>query len=436
MKKYLQSFFVFGTIALGILFLNTNVFGAFYQAGGTSYRLQTSLGSTDTTIRLSSFKEPVSNTPFTMTYLNSAIEYGTLDPQVPGRTEFVSFTGITQNSDGTASLTGVSRGLAGSYPYTASTTLRNSHAGQSIFIMSNTPAFYNEFSVRRNDESISGLRTFTGGILSTASSSFSAGLTISNLLASTFNGLITVNATTTYSAFGGVILTNQPINNTDAANKLYVDSVALVSAPNASVTVKGVAEEATQAEIEAGTGAGGTAARLFMNPSTYVTSAYAQLHISTTTTLGVNYATTTITGLLPNKIYDVYISVGSTTPQSVGPKLGLVFNNDRLTNVRTTYINNGGGETNTDAGYVDLSATNGISTAYMVFHIDNLTNHRKRGTFEFTAGALASGFDLLTATTLGGFEWATTTDVAISSISIGMVTGSTMASTTIDVYQK
>ena len=43
--------------------------------------------------------------------------------------------------------------------------------------------------------------------------------------------------------------------------------VANPSGSDASTTVKGVVEEATQAEVEAGTAAGGTSARLFVNPS-------------------------------------------------------------------------------------------------------------------------------------------------------------------------
>lgn len=44
--------------------------------------------------------------------------------------------------------------------------------------------------------------------------------------------------------------------------------IANPSAADASTTVKGVSEEATQAEFDAGTTAGGTSARLFVNPST------------------------------------------------------------------------------------------------------------------------------------------------------------------------
>lgn len=56
-------------------------------------------------------------------------------------------------------------------------------------------------------------------------------------------------------------------DNAHLATKLYVDGVALSGAPDASTTQKGMAEEATQAEVDAGTAAG-SAARLFQNPST------------------------------------------------------------------------------------------------------------------------------------------------------------------------
>lgn len=56
------------------------------------------------------------------------------------------------------------------------------------------------------------------------------------------------------------------------ATKAYADALAIAGAPNASTTAKGIVEEATQAEIIAGTAAGSTAARLFINPSTFVTA--------------------------------------------------------------------------------------------------------------------------------------------------------------------
>ena len=52
---------------------------------------------------------------------------------------------------------------------------------------------------------------------------------------------------------------------TQAAVKAYVDAGGNV---NASTTAKGIVEEATQAEVFAGTATGATGARLFINPST------------------------------------------------------------------------------------------------------------------------------------------------------------------------
>ena len=136
------------------------LFGDFNPTGGGSYRLQSSVTGTATSLTLASFKEPVSNIPYTMTYLNSTIEYATIEPQNNTTKEFVSFTGIAQNGDGTATITGLTRGLAFSYPYTASTTLQQSHPGQSLFILSNPPQLTNQYANKNNSDSISGLWSF------------------------------------------------------------------------------------------------------------------------------------------------------------------------------------------------------------------------------------------------------------------------------------
>jgi hypothetical protein len=93
-----------------------------------------------------------------MSYINTSIGYGTLSPQTT-RSEFISFTGITQNANGTAQLTGVSRGLTRTPQgsgCTASTTLAQKHAGQSTFILSDSPCLFAEYAVKNNDETITG----------------------------------------------------------------------------------------------------------------------------------------------------------------------------------------------------------------------------------------------------------------------------------------
>lgn len=133
--------------------------GAYAPSGGGTYHLKTSAGISDTSIQLSSFEEPISNIPYTMSYLGTSIGYGTLDPQTVGRSEFISFSGITQNTNGSATLTGVARGLSRSpagASCVASTTLAVRHPGQAIFILSDSPCHFSEYAVKQNDEVISG----------------------------------------------------------------------------------------------------------------------------------------------------------------------------------------------------------------------------------------------------------------------------------------
>lgn len=190
-------------------------FGAFNPTGSGTYLLQSSISSTQTTIPLTSFTEPGSNIPYTMAYLNSSIEYGTIAPS-SGNSEFIAFTGITQNSNGTATLTGVTRGQArspGNAGCIASSTLAHAYSGQTQFTLTNTPCFYSQYAVKANDETITGLYTFS-----------------------------------------------QPPVGINPGGQ-----------PNASETVSGISELATAAESGAGTSIGGTGARLVL-PASLATS--------------------------------------------------------------------------------------------------------------------------------------------------------------------
>lgn len=131
----------------------------FYPFGAQQFYLGSSCGSTDTSILLSSFTEPVSGTPYTMSYLNTSIVYGTIAPQTTS-SEFISFTGITQNANGSALLTGVTRGLKKAYPFTSSSTFQLAHPGQSVFIISDAPQLFQEYVPINNDVTIYGLVTF------------------------------------------------------------------------------------------------------------------------------------------------------------------------------------------------------------------------------------------------------------------------------------
>ena len=187
------------------------VLSGFETVGGTTYRLQSSIGLANTTITLSSFKSR-SGIPWTMSLLNTDIVFATIDPST-NSSEFVSFTGIVQNVNGTATLTGVTRGLMDFYPYTASSTMQRAHAGQATFIISDAPQVFNEYAAKRNNEYISGIWGF--GALPIASTTCTVG--------------------------------------TQFCNKDYIDSVVVGGAPPAGYVIPGIGIVATGLQMASST---------------------------------------------------------------------------------------------------------------------------------------------------------------------------------------
>lgn len=179
----------------------------YFPSGGSTYTLQSSISSTQTTITLTSFNVPVSGTPITMAIMNTDVAYMTIAPRT-SQAEFISFTGITQNADGTATLTGVTRGLDKNYPYTSVAGFKLPHAGATQIILSDAPQVFNQYSVIANDETITGRKIFpTSGTASSA--------------------IVGV----TYSA---------PVQDTEIATKKYVDDTAIAGSPDSSTTTKGI----------------------------------------------------------------------------------------------------------------------------------------------------------------------------------------------------
>lgn len=191
-------------------------FASSLPVGGSTYYLSgAGVNATQNTIQLSSFTTP-DGTPITMTMFGT-IGYGALEPQTTAKIEDVTFTGITQNTNGTATLTGVTRGLQFVYPYTQSVTLEKSHSGGATFIITNTAGFYyNEFTMNNN------------------------------------NNLFT-----------------WPAASTSPATRGYVDFVAFNGAAviNANTVNKGVVQIATGAQAAASTGAGSTGATVVLPAS-------------------------------------------------------------------------------------------------------------------------------------------------------------------------
>lgn len=98
------------------------------------------------------------STTLTMTDFGTT-GYMTLEPNNSTQEESIVFTGVTQNANGTATLTGVSTVLTVA-PYTQTSGLAKSHPGGAKAIVTNTAAFYDRLASLDDDETVSGVWTF------------------------------------------------------------------------------------------------------------------------------------------------------------------------------------------------------------------------------------------------------------------------------------
>lgn len=185
----------------------------------------------DTTVTLTSMLQIDGVTELTMTDFGSK-GFATIEPGSGTREEQISFTGITQNANGTATLTGVSN-VSFVSPYTETSGLSKSHPGGVFLIITNTSGFYNRFTAINNDETITGLWNFP-------------------------NNGNTPTLGTVYAA---------PTTDLQVASKKYIDDIAISGAPNATTSVKGIIQLATQAQVDAKTATGSTGASLAATPA-------------------------------------------------------------------------------------------------------------------------------------------------------------------------
>lgn len=259
-----------------------------------------------TSINLTSFTTR-QGTPITTANIGG-IGYVTIDPGT-SKEENVSFTGITQNSNGSAVLTGVTRGLQDVYPYTATSSLAIAHSGGATVITSNSGAFYSQFVIAGNTSTITGVMTFASSSLPGVTSD-------------------TTNAQVGTSSF-------------NLATVGYVNSTSFSGAPNGSVSVKGIYQEATTAQVASGTNVGSTGADL-ITPNRYssLTASTSPVSVIASGTIDPSY--------LLNGNYNL----GSTTVQSITSASTTLNGNTNETNAPV--INVWGSSASSSATYGQL----------------------------------------------------------------------------------
>ena len=111
------------------------------------------ISASDTSILLRSFKLP-DGTNIIMSMFGDTGK-ATIEPGTE-REENIVFTGITQNANGTALLTGVTRGHRLVAPYDSDSSRAFSHPGGRPLVISNNASFYNDLKEMIEDIAISG----------------------------------------------------------------------------------------------------------------------------------------------------------------------------------------------------------------------------------------------------------------------------------------
>lgn len=184
--------------------------------------LYAGLSGTGTSARVTPYPKDLDGNKLVMSDFGATPTF-TVDPKVTNYEEIISFTGMTDNGDNTATLTGLSRDLTSKYPYTTTGTGRTHSAG-AIVVFSNNPQIYGRLGALENDQTFTGLNTFT---------------------------------LPPYSV--------TPTTTNQVATKGYADGLVIAGGVNASESTQGLVQLPTNAQVAASTKTGSSGARLGLN---------------------------------------------------------------------------------------------------------------------------------------------------------------------------
>ncbi len=311
-----------------------------------TYLYGSGIGATDTSVKLTSLKTTNGQTVGMSAF--GTIGYATIDAAIPNKEENISFTGVTQNSDGTAILTGVTRGLLPVYPYTASSTYQVSHSGGASVIFSNSAPFYSQFSFWGTTTTVTGNWTF-------ASTS------------------IPVFDTTSSNIFTNVA---------DIVSKAYVDSQIAAGAAPISTTTAGIGIFATIGQTASGTAT-----------STYNSQVYGLIpqnkNFSATGGVSQVVPVTNASGTLDTSFINQGTNYNWTGGQTFASSTTFTTSSSVINNASTTFS-----ATTTFNGQTTINGTFIISTSTQLSHIRVFTTS--------TTWTVPSGVTQVYVTLIGG----------------------------------
>lgn len=192
--------------------------------------LYNTIAATDTSMRVTPYPVDLDGNKLAFSDFGDSPAL-TVDPEVSGIEEIMLFNNIVDNGDNTATITISLRDVISKSPYNTGGTGRQ-HGSGAVVVFSNNPQMYNRLVTKENDETITGRKIFPSDNISNA-----------GILAD-----VDTSIATAFVTFG------------------QLSRQAIAGAANASTTVKGLVELATQAETDARTTTGGTGALLVITP--------------------------------------------------------------------------------------------------------------------------------------------------------------------------
>lgn len=368
----------------------TQSFGAVtpqYVAAKLTYLYGGGISSVSTSIKLTSLTTP-NGAPLSTSQLISAVGgtyYATIEPSTTNK-ETVGCTGVTQNGDGTAIMTGCTRGLQFTAPYTASTTLALSHSGGSQVVLSDSPQLYND------------ILNYAAGVSQ----------------AETITGLWTFSSTSPPLYDFEPIFPNFPV--TSFASVQYVNSVVAQGVATSTQTTGGIVLLATQLQQASSTNLGGNSPLV----------------------LQAKNATSSPNGLFSGLDTLILQNDGYVSPNALNGNLeNYVFNNSfkfgsTTSNNSTSTISGGlfiAGASTTFAGLVNLnSPLNLASTTSTSTVAGNITVANNASTTNLTVSTQCSGCfkgintvraNFQTGSTIGGLSGLQTVTCTGNQIVIG-----------------
>lgn len=286
------------------------VLGSTLPIAGSTYTLAGSgISGSATSITLNSFTITQSGQKIQDSDLSDTF-YVTLEPGNTKKQEIVSCTTVTQNSGGTATLSGCSRGMSPISPYTASTTLAFTHGGGTQVIFSDAPQLFNLYSAKANNETIGGVWTYsvfpviaTSTVLPTTNGQFATKYYVDTVGA---GGFTSVNVSTTRGlSVDGSSPEKVGINASSTLGGAFDGNGAYYQK-----TTTGLSNGSNGIGIDYANNNTWTGTNTFGGTTTLATTTINNATISSSTIVGnlVVNGSTTINGFIPNYNYTLTAS--------------------------------------------------------------------------------------------------------------------------------